>query len=194
MLIAAACTPPAVIRRIDAAFPAGVYPNPKGPTIDAGVRVVLAPDGTVTGAQIVHTSGIPSFDARAVSTAERWQFAPPAPSCGDDAANVVQIPFPHAPLPSVPYDPCAHDVLALTQVVPEYPDVARSMGLGRRDVTVLVDVDGNGQPTAMKVIQSSGNMAMDAAAERAAGLSTYSPKFAGCKPVAGQYRFRVTYQ
>lgn len=43
-------------------------------------------------------------------------------------------------------------------------------------VTVLVNLDAAGKPTAVSVQRSSGNFAMDAAAKRAAMESTYVPK------------------
>jgi TonB family protein len=193
MLVAVACTPPAVIKRVDAAFPEGVYPGRKGTTLDAGVRVTLAADGTVTGARIVKTTGIPSFDAKAVSTAEQWQYAAPAPGCGDDPAEVVHIPFAHVALLPSGYDPCSHDALVLNQAVPEYPDAARSLSPGQRIVKLLVNLDGNAQIQSIDVSKSSGSDALDRVSITAARLSLYAPKFVDCKPVPGQYRLTVTF-
>jgi TonB family protein len=192
MLVAAACAPPAIVKRVDAVFPANVERYSDNSTFDAKVRVALNPDGSVRAVSIARTAGIAQFDAAALEAVKQWKFAPPAPGCEAESTAVVSVPFSGLLLgPS--YDPCSHDVLALDTVTPEYPDSARNLDRRERGVQILVTVAANGSVTGTSITASSGVQAMDAAALTAAKAAIYAPKYSACRPVDGEYTFRATF-
>jgi len=58
---------------------------------------------------------------------------------------------------------------------------------------VKITLDPSGQVVDATVFSSSGNDAFDIAALDAAKLSKYSPRIAYCRPVVGDYLFKVTF-
>lgn len=58
---------------------------------------------------------------------------------------------------------------------------------------VHVALDASGRVTDATVAQSSGNAGLDAAAVQMARNATYTPRYAGCKAVAGEYTFTVKF-
>jgi TonB family protein len=193
VLLAAACTPPAVIKRAEPAYPRDARQNPDGMPLTAKLRVVLKPDGTVSAASITGTTGILQFDTSAIEAVKNWLFSPTRTGCAGDEDNVVTVTFPHGPLPQGPYDPCAHDALVMKQVTPEFPFSARNLDRRPRQVRVQVAIDSNGDLLSASIVQSSGIKALDDASIEAARASTYSPKFVNCMPVSATYTFLVTF-
>ena len=108
----------------------------------------------------------------------------PAVSVGPPASTPTPKPACQTPM---------QDATATQAVTPDYPDSAREQGLGKVDVNVVVSLSASGAPTGAQVQNSSGNMAMDQEAKRAAMQSTYAPKIVDCKPVESQYIFHVTF-
>ncbi|MBV8147488.1 MAG: TonB family protein [Candidatus Eremiobacteraeota bacterium] len=79
-------------------------------------------------------------------------------------------------------------------VQPDYPESAKDLGLGEVTAEIEVTVGPSGNLTGASIYKSSGNMAIDGAALRAARESTYSPKFVNCEPTTGDYLFRADFQ
>lgn len=65
--------------------------------------------------------------------------------------------------------------------------------LGSKRVVVVVNVDAKGAPQNAHIAKSSGNIAMDSAALKAAVKSKYAPAEQQCVPVAGRYLYRVLF-
>lgn len=188
MLMAAACTPPAVVERTAPSFPSGVSPVAAGGTLTAGVRVILAPDGSVAHDEIAQSTGIPLFDTAALEAAKRWRFAALGTACSGDPANIVSVEFTHVPLPPS-YDPCSHDAFELMHVQAEYPQEAHDIGLGSRQVILSLPIDASGKAGRPQVVRSSGNLQLDYAAEQAAHQSIYAPAAVNCRAARGRVRF-----
>lgn len=85
------------------------------------------------------------------------------------------------------------DATAPNQVPPDYPEAARSLGLGPVTVLVQVTISATGSLQSAKIYQSSNNMSIDQSALSAARQSSYSPKIVNCKPVEGTYLFRAQF-
>jgi TonB family protein len=192
VLLAAACTPPAVIKRVEPAFPKGVdryaY-NSNASDLEAKVRVVISPRGTATSVTMAQTTGISQFDTAALDAVRQWDFAPLAAGCGAGASTLVTVTF-HGLLLAASYAPCEHDVIVLHTVSSEAPrqlfgvDRTRSQ---QYEVAVLVNVDADGHATKASVSQSSGHDFLDSSVVAGARASTYAPKMQGCRPVAGTF-------
>jgi protein TonB len=85
----------------------------------------------------------------------------------------------------LPYWKVERKPVLLEQVVPEYPELARSAGIeGRVVVTVVVDTAG--LVAGASVLQSSGNSLLDAAALDAAGRFRFKPAMQRDRPVPVQ--------
>ncbi|HEY8298094.1 MAG TPA: TonB family protein [Candidatus Baltobacteraceae bacterium] len=85
------------------------------------------------------------------------------------------------------------DATVTNEVPPEYPDSARSLGLGTVTVLVKVAVGPSGSLQNATVYQSSNNLAIDQSALSAARQSTYAPKIVNCQPTSGDYLFRAQF-
>jgi len=85
------------------------------------------------------------------------------------------------------------DIAVLTAPTPQYPESARSLGLGSVTVFVLVTIAPNGRLIDARVSASSGNADIDRAAVAVARSSTYSPKLRNCMPVVGQIYFPANF-
>lgn len=90
-------------------------------------------------------------------------------------------------------DPNA-DATVTNVATPDYPDSARDLQLGNVSVLVKVTLDARGALVGATIAQSSGNLAVDDAALRAARQSTYAPRIVNCVPSAGSYIFRADFQ
>ncbi len=108
--------------------------------------------------------------------------APPAATVGPPATAAP-------PACRTPYQ----DATSPNQVPPDYPEAARSQGLGPVTVLVQVTISPSGSLQGAKIYQSSNNMSIDQSALSAARQSTYSPKIVACKPVEGTYLFRAQF-
>lgn len=86
------------------------------------------------------------------------------------------------------------DASVITPMTPDYPDVARDLGLGPVTALVAVTIDAHGSPRDLKILKSSGNAAIDQAALRAARQTSYAPKIANCAPVEGTYLFHADFE
>ena len=89
---------------------------------------------------------------------------------------------------------CTRYATVTTMVPPDFPVSALQMANGPARTEVMVSLDANGRVTAEQVIQSSGVLALDESALRAAKESKYAPRMVDCKPVAGRYLFKVTFR
>lgn len=74
---------------------------------------------------------------------------------------------------------------------PAPPDIPQGSYRGTVVATALVTIAPDGQVTGAKIAQSSGYPGVDNATIAAATHSTYSAAISNCKPVAGQYLFKV---
>jgi TonB family protein len=74
---------------------------------------------------------------------------------------------------------------------PDYPRSAK--GLAYVAVQIEVTIDPSGNLVAAHVYKSSGNLAIDDAALKAASLSKYSPKLVNCQGTTGYYLFRADF-
>jgi protein TonB len=78
-------------------------------------------------------------------------------------------------------------------VQPAYPESAKDLGLGAVTVIVQVTIGASGSLEEASVVQSSGNMAIDQSALRAARQSTYTPQLKDCSPTTGTYTFHAEF-
>ncbi len=104
-------------------------------------------------------------------------------------------PVPATPAPT-PKPACANpnQEATATQVMsPEYPQSALDLGLGPVAVLVQVTIGPTGNLVDASVYKSSGNMAIDRAAVRAARQSQYAPKLVNCQPTTGTYIFHADF-
>ena len=105
-------------------------------------------------------------------------------------------PVPGTPAPTAK-PACANpnqEATVTNPMQPEYPQSAQDMGLGPVTVLVQVTVGPTGSLVNAAINKSSGNMAIDQAALRAARQSQYAPKLVNCSPTTGDYIFRADFQ
>ena len=113
---------------------------------------------------------------------------PPQP-----ASTIASTPAPTvAPPTATPKPQCAvpnADAAIKGQAVePDYPDQAREQGAeGTVRVKVTLDAAGNGVD--FSIFKSSGNIALDQAAIKAARATQYTPEVVDCVKTAGSYLF-----
>lgn len=87
---------------------------------------------------------------------------------------------------------CSRQASVLNPVQPVYPDSASLHSVVT--VEVLVDIGADGRIRGTSIYKSSGNPAIDAAALKAATMSTYSPSIdAKCHPAEGRFLFRADF-
>lgn len=120
-------------------------------------------------------NGVPN----GVGTAAPRVVAPAATPAPTEAPPACRTPYQDATSPN--------------QVPPDYPEAARSLGLGPVTVLVQVTISPSGSLQGAKIYQSSNNMSIDQSALSAARQSSYSPKIVACKPVEGTYLFRAQF-
>lgn len=106
--------------------------------------------------------------------------ASPSPTVAPTQAPACAVPFKDATVNQVS--------------APNYPSSAQDAGFGSADVPVVVTLSASGSVISVKLVQSSGNFAIDREAKRAARDTTYYPKIVNCKPVASQYIFDAQFQ
>ncbi len=105
-----------------------------------------------------------------------------------------------APEPTIlatPTGPCGGHANA-DPTVASTPDVAAIAPQARASkvsgtAAVRVELDAQAHVTQAAVTQSSGNAGLDAVAVQMASGATYTPKYADCKAVTGQYTFTVKF-
>jgi protein TonB len=77
-------------------------------------------------------------------------------------------------------------------VNPDYPDIARQQGaIGTTEVKVTLDASGDAVD--VSVYKSSGNVALDASALKAAKATQYNAETVNCVKTAGSYIFRADF-
>jgi TonB family protein len=199
---------PGVVKLADPALPAG-YRNHLSGTRIAVVAVTLDAAGHVTGASIYTSSGDTVLDNAAVDAAKRSLYAPGQTNCKPSGGTfAVQVSFEGTVTQG--NDVCPREATAVSLVAPD-ASMLRGTTAGQIQVRVGVTIDPDGKLTTARILQSSGNMALDRAALAAARESTYRPKLiavpvrrqAGkdqtsssdgvtCKAVPGTYTFIVT--
>lgn len=130
-------------------------------------------------------------------------FATAAPYIDDGGGPGVDPVIPGEPnaqpsslIPTAPPTPActAPDVPARTieAVTPEAPQSALQEGVaGVADVRV--DLAANGDIVAVSIYRSSGSLALDQAALRAARSSRYAAAMQDCRPSAGSYIFKAEF-
>jgi TonB family protein len=85
------------------------------------------------------------------------------------------------------------DATVTHMVSPDFPQSARTFSRFVGTARVAVTVSPTGTMESARIVQSTGNFALDQAALMAARQSTYSPKVVDCQPVTGDYLFMVTF-
>ncbi|MGP6191416.1 MAG: energy transducer TonB [Vulcanimicrobiaceae bacterium] len=101
---------------------------------------------------------------------------------------------PATPAPT-PKPACANphvDATVTRPVEPDYPDIARQQG-ATGTVQVKVTLTASGSVAGASVYKSSGNVALDGAAVKAAQESSYAAEVDECQPTAGSYLFRADF-
>lgn len=156
-----------------------------------------APAGTTAPAAEQVFEPLPTPDAAVGSGVERGLPPDPAP----DAAGTARVegetpsldgtpasaPQPVAPPPPPPVEAGGATVSArpLRSPRPDYPVQALRRG-ETGTVLLQVEVDANGQPTRVQVVQSSRSRALDRAASNAVERWEFSPALRNGQPVASR--------
>lgn len=110
---------------------------------------------------------------------------PVEPTAQPASVNPTAPPTPACTAPDVP----ARTIEAVT---PEAPQSALQEGVtGVADVRV--DLAANGDVLAVSIYRSSGSLALDQAALRAARSSRYAAALQECRPAAGSYIFKAEF-
>ena len=86
---------------------------------------------------------------------------------------------------STPYQ----DATVVRPAVPIYPNDAHERRVAMVYLVVVISPDAKIE--SVRIAQSSGDAALDAAAMRAARESVFTPKIANCRPIESQYVFRA---
>jgi TonB family protein len=116
------------------------------------------------------------------------------------ARTTAPVPATAAPTPIVrltPRGPCAGHANA-DAALAAAPDVADITAQARASkvtgtAAVHVTLDPQGHVIGASVAQSSGNAGLDESAVQMARNASYTPKYVGCKAVAGDYTFTVKF-
>jgi TonB family protein len=187
----------------------GVYDRITG-TVVATVAVTLDTSGNVIAATIYQSSGDAALDQAAIDAAKRSTYSPGAADCKPAGGTfAVQFQFEGKRAADAT---CPHPARVVGLAAPDGSAI-RTSGLWQNIVVAVeVTIDPNGKLVEARVVQSSGNMALDQAALNAARQSTYEPKMeatpirrqasaghtgdeAGvvCRAVQAKYLFRVTF-
>jgi TonB family protein len=113
-------------------------------------------------------------------------------------SNKVRITETHGPAGGITaptMHTCATRNATVTNAVQaQYPAIARDSGFRSATVEVEVTVGPSGNLVDARVVKSSGNLAIDEAALRAARESSYSPKLVCQNAMQGNYLFRATFK
>ncbi len=163
------------------------------------VSLSLDDRGKVAQAVVTKSSGNASIDSEALRQVRNTTYAPKVVECKPVVSTYTyRVDFSSdapgdAPTPVPPGVPCFRDVQTISVTQPEFP--ASAAATTTRTVTVLVEVivDEYGKVQSLRIKTSSGSLALDDAAMRAANATTYSPKIVNCKPVSGTYVFRADF-
>ncbi|HEV3152202.1 MAG TPA: TonB family protein [Candidatus Baltobacteraceae bacterium] len=107
---------------------------------------------------------------------------------------VTAAPTP-APVSTHPGACVSENANPAVESTPDVPDIPPAVRAGKTSGTaaIHVDLDPGGHVVNAGIAQSSGNAGLDAVAMEMARDATYSPKYDGCKPVAGVYTFTVRF-
>ncbi len=184
------CNHPALAKHIaEPKAPASAYGDIKGAQAVARVQVWTNENGRPTDARVIASTGNAALDQAAVSAAKASTFYPAAAACGTIPSTfAIQMTFEKTDYA------CNHEAQIITQVVPEYPPRSNRFGFfPRNQAIVRVHLDATGKVLGVAMAFSSGVAVLDSAAMEAAKASTYEPKYAGCKPVPGDYLYRITF-
>jgi TonB family protein len=85
-----------------------------------------------------------------------------------------------------------HGVMVTKAAVPEYPDSARYLGIGRVTILVRVTVNADGSVANAQISKTSNNTALDQSALRSTHQSTYSPAIVSCAPQSSDATLAIT--
>ncbi len=122
-----------------------------GRDINAGVDVMVGPDGRMVETRIVDSNANAALDAALLAFVQQnWRFYPLAEGCGNDLYHSL-VRFPEAS--------CVPKPVTTSRTL---PDVARPDR--PRAVDLQIGVDEDGKPLFANVIHSSGDAGLDAAA------------------------------
>jgi len=160
----------------------------------ATVRVTIGPDGRVTDAGVYESSGDATADAAAIAAARASTYVPAMQDCKPVSETVyfneiVRPDYAHLGSNcSISNSPAT----TLRASQPVYPDAARILHAGGV-AAVRLNIGPDGGLIATELVKSTGNKALDQAALNAAENSIYAPGIVNCRPVAGHYIFKVTF-
>lgn len=166
------------------------------------VRVTVNDDGSVGALAVAVSSGSVALDDAAMRAAGASTYTAEFVNCAPVSGGYYsyQAEFGGSKKPTyavVDGSPsCKFPILEPTvtnPVAPVYPVSARALNLDVITVLVEVTLSPSGKATGAKLNRSSGNLAIDRAAVRAALDSTYAPSLVNCKPVVGDYIMRVEF-
>lgn len=200
---------PSVVKQADPVLPKGYLSHVSG-NVSAVVAVTLDQSGAVKGATIYKSSGDATMDSAAVAAAKQSTYAPGEANCKPAGGMFgVEISFAGDGPAAVSDTDCPRDARVAGVVSVAWPNGTRVYGSGGVTVTVDLDIAPDGSLESARIVQSSGNMALDQAALAAARQSTYLPKLVevrrqakagespaeakSCVAVKGKYLFRVTF-
>jgi TonB family protein len=155
----------------------------------ATVQAQVDAAGHVTAAEIDDSSGSSDYDAAAVTAMKSWTFMPASDGCKPIAGSAEYVVGYYEKLDFA--DPCKHDATAVTPVIPDFPDSARAVGHAKIDIAV--GLDPVGRVTYARILNPSGNVALDTVSKQAALHSNFFPKVQSCVPQLSQYIYSVTF-
>lgn len=200
---------PAIVKLADTNVPKAYYAQLSGTRV-ATVAVTLDASGKVTDAHIYESTGDATLDNAAVDAAKRSTFTAAETGCARSGSTFgVEFQFVGEKPGAAGLD-CPHDATVIKAAViqPSYwPPIP-----GDVQVAVLLTIGPTGKLMSAKIAQSSNSMALDEAALASVRASTFAPKTVAlpvrrqagagqsesdgfvCKPVSGDYLFRITYR
>jgi len=186
----------AVAEAATPAYPASAADLGIGPVI-VYVQVTVNPDGSVDRAIITQSSHNSAIDQATLRAARASSYSPKIVGCSA-ATGTILIPInmvpgsPGAPSGAVS---CATPNQAPTLLKALAPVAPATVGILHGTITVIVRVTvaADGSVHEARIVQSSGDEAIDRSALLAARLSSYAPQILACVPVSGTYLFRAQF-
>jgi len=165
-------------------------PTPK-PIPVRPIRVTVPQRRRVTSAKVEPSSRAPRLRVRAEPNVPVAAAPQPSPAPAPPQAVAVATPAPAA----TPID--ASDIVVdarfRDQKRPDYPDIAR-FGDQEGTVVILITVGPDAEIVSARIEQTSGSVAIDRAALKAAEASTYWPPEVDGQPAIMTYRVVYTFQ
>lgn len=202
---------PSVVKLADPSIAKAYYERLAGSHV-ATVAVTLDAAGDVTDAHIYQSTGDTMLDAAAVEAAKRSTYAPGQSACKPLGGTfAVQFSF-VGERPGPVSGGCPRPAYAIRIAAARLPRAIWIPLSKEVHVAVEVTIGPDGKLSDERIVQSSGSMAMDQAAMKAARDSTYEPRLVAipdrrqagslqsnssdgfvCRPATGRYLFKVTF-